>query len=90
VEPGGHEITDRGHLMPCEIVGDFSGGSAVDSNVIAVDRSSNGLPTSPFAADAANVRSKLDEAIRLLDAADVVGARAVIFAAMLELDNGRH
>ena len=75
--------------MPSEIDDEISTGFAMDANVIATREPSNGLPTDRFAAAAASVRSKLEEAARLIDAGDLEGARGAIGAALLELGNGR-
>jgi hypothetical protein len=61
----------------------------MESNVTETVGPSNGLPTDRFAAAAASVRSKLEEAARLIDAGDLEGARGAIGAAFLELGDGR-
>jgi hypothetical protein len=85
----GHEVPDCGQAIPAAVGNEISDGSALKSNVTLVDGSSNGLPPHPFAAGAASVRSKLGHALDLLDAGDIAGARAVISATTLELDDGR-
>jgi hypothetical protein len=75
--------------VPGEIRSDISGGSGVEPNVIDWDLVGNGLPPHPVAANAARVRSKLGDAVRLLDAGEVAAARAALCAAMLALDCGK-
>ncbi|MEZ4225510.1 MAG: hypothetical protein R3B13_31450 [Polyangiaceae bacterium] len=74
--------------MPAGSSGGNSVGTAVTSDGTREDRASNGLVMTPSAADAAELCSKLVEAVRLLDAGDVAGARAVICAALRDVDDG--
>lgn len=78
MEGSGHEGAKQRHVVPGEEDSENSECPVVAADVIAEDVAGNGLLATPVAACAARVRSKIEEAVRLLDAGHVRAARELL------------